>query len=158
MGRLYARAQGGMRAPGSLPRNWGGNVTLIGSLAVDGTMHAMSVSGSVDGDVFSVYVKRILCPNIKKGDVIVMDNLSTHKISFVRKAIEAKGAKLQFLPPYSPEMNPIEKCWSKIKTALRTAAARSRDALDAAITEALATVTAQDAKGWFESCGYSLSA
>jgi transposase len=156
MGRLHARAEGGARACGSLPRKRGGNVTLIGSLALDGTMHAMSVSGSVDGDVFSLYVDRILCPNLTIGDVIVMDNLSTHKIARVRKAIEARGAKLCFLPPYSPEMNPIEKCWSKIKTALRAAAARSHDALDAAITEALAAVTAQDAKGWFESCGYSL--
>jgi transposase len=155
MARLYARAEGGARAHGAIPKNWGDNVSLIGSLSLDGTMHTMTLPGSADGEAFSIYIDRIFCPNLQHGDVVVMDNLSVHKRKSVRESIERQGAKLLFLPAYSPDMNPIEQCWSKIKTALRAAAARSIEALDAAVTAALALVTAQDAKGWFEHSGYS---
>ena len=116
----------------------------------------MSLPGSIDGTSFTVYIKSVLCPNLKPGDVVIMDNLGAHKAQAVRRAIEKCGAELRFLPPYSPEFNPIEKCWSKIKEALRAAAARSLEALDWAITNALNTVTRADARGWFSSCGYSL--
>src|SRR5277367_5394511 len=118
-------------------------------------MHAMSVRGSIDGDAFSAYMQHVLCPNLQSGDIVVMDNLSVHKRDSVRVMVEECGAELRFLPPYSPDMNPIEKSWSKIKTALRAAATRTYEALDAAISAALKTVTAQDAVGWFTSCGYS---
>ena len=154
MGRLYARAEGGARAHGTLPKNWGDNVSLIGSLSSDGTMHAMSVRGSVDGDVFSAYMEHVLCPNVRNGDIVVMDNLSVHKRDSVRVMIEERGGELRFLPPYSPDMNPIEKGWSKIKTALRAAATRTYEALDGAISSALQAVTSQDAAGWFTCCGY----
>jgi transposase len=157
MARLYARAGGGARAHGAIPKNWGDNVSLIGSLSFDGTMHAMTLPGSADGDAFLIYIKDILCPNLKEGDIVIMDNLSVHKIKAVREEIEARNAELRFLPPYSPDMNPIEQCWSKIKTALRAAKARSIEALDAAVTIALASVTAQDAQGWFGHSGYAVS-
>lgn len=154
MARRYARAVGGERAHGAVPKNWGDNITLIGSLALDGTMHALTLPGSVDGEAFALYVERILCPNLEPGDVVVMDNLGSHKSQAVRTAIESRQAELWFLPPYSPDLNPIEQCWSKIKTALRAAAARSQEALDQAVTCALDSVRAKDARGWFQWCGY----
>lgn len=154
MARRYARAIGGERAHGAIPKNWGENITLIGSLASNGTMHAMTLPGSVDGEAFTLYIERILCPNLQSGDVVVMDNLGAHKVDAVRRAIEERKAELWFQPPYSPDLNPIEQCWSKIKTALRAAAARSLEALDRAVTHALDSVRANDAKGWFQHCGY----
>ena len=156
MARRYARAFGGERAHGAVPKNWGDNMTIVGSLNLDGDIHAMSLPGSIDGESFTVYIQRVLCPKLKPGDVVVMDNLGVHKVKAVRLAIEKRGAELRYLPPYSPEFNPIEKCWSKIKEALRAAAARSREALDRAVTDALNAVTPTDAQGWFISCGYSL--
>lgn len=114
----------------------------------------MTISGAVDGLVFLSYVKQVLVPTLIKGDIVVMDNLSAHQSKAVREAIEACGARLVFLPPYSPDLNPIEKCWSKIKTALRAGKARTREALEAALKAALLTIMAEDAAGWFESCGY----
>lgn len=154
MARRYARALGGERAHGAVPKNWGENISLIGSLAHDGTIHAMTLPGSVDGKAFTIYLKRILCPNLKPGDVVIMDNLGAHKSRAVRAAIEDRKAELQFLPPYSPDLNPIEQCWSKIKTSLRAAAARSIKALDQAVTDALNSVCPSDARGWFQHSGY----
>ena len=156
MTRLYARAEGGARAHGATPKNWGDNISLIGSLSLDGTMHAMTLPGSADRDAFLLYVKDILGPHLQKGDIVVMDNLSVHKSAAVRRAIEDRQAELRFLPPYSPDLNPIEQCWSKIKTALRAAAARSLEALDTAVTAGLASITAEDAIGWFQHSGYSV--
>jgi transposase len=157
MARGYARAFGGERAHGAIPKNWGDNVTIVGSINLSGDIHAMSLPGSIDGESFTIYIQCVLRPNLRPGDIVVMDNLGAHKVKAVRRAIEECGAELRFLPPYSPDFNPIEKCWSKIKEALRAAAARSREALDQAITDALNAVTPSDAKGWFTSCGYSLS-
>jgi transposase len=154
MARRYARAFRGIRAHGSVPKNWGDNVSVVGSIAVDGRMTTMSIIGSVDADAFVIYVKQILVPSLRVGDVVVMDNLSAHKDQRIRSAIEACGAELEFLPPYSPDFSPIEPCWSKIKTALRAAAARTIDALDNALTAALASVSSSDARGWFLHCGY----
>jgi transposase len=156
MARLYARARGGARAHGAVPKNWGDNISLIGSICVDGRTTAMSLPGSTDGEAFTLYIEHILVPTLVPGDVVVMDNLSAHKRKSVRDAIEKCGAELRFLPPYSPDLNPIEQCWSKIKTALRAAAARSVDALNQAITSAIFAVTSSDTQGWFAHCGYSL--
>lgn len=157
MTRLYGRAPRGERAVGSVPINYGSNITMIGALGVRGLEALMTVEGATDGEVFRVYVNRVLCPTLKPGDVVVMDNLGAHKVSGVREAIERCGAKLIYLPPYSPDLSPIERCWSKIKTALRAAGARTRRALEHAIKRAIATVSESDALAWFAHCGYRLN-
>ena len=101
-------------------------------------------------------MREVLCPTLRTGDLVVADNLSAHKAAGVQEAIAAKGARLLYLPPYSPDLNPIEQCWSKIKTFLRAAKARTREALDAAVRRALATVTEADARAWFAHSGYVL--
>jgi transposase len=154
MARLYGRASRGERALGSVPQNWGDNISIISAMGREGLRATMTVAGAVDGEVFLIYVREILCPTLKAGDVVVLDNLGAHKVEGVRQAIEAAGAELHYLPPYSPDLNPIEKCWSKIKTALRAAAARTREALDEAISGAISAVSAQDAERWFRFCGY----
>ena len=156
MTRLYGRAPKGQRVLGSAPQNHGENVTMLGALSCAGLEAMMTVNGATDADVFRVYIQEVLAPTLSEGDIVVMDNLSAHKVAGVREAVEARGAQLLYLPPYSPDLNPIERCWSKIKTALRAANARTREALDEAITLALATVTESDARAWFKHCGYVL--
>ena len=117
----------------------------------------MSVEGATDREVFQVYVRHVLVPSLRPGDIVVLDNLAAHGDARARQLIEAAGATLLFLPPYSPDFNPIEKMWSKIKAILRGAKARTAETLHAAIGEALAAITAQDAAGWFKSCGYTAS-
>jgi len=114
----------------------------------------MTVNGAVDGEVFLIYVRAVLVPALSEGDIVVMDNLGAHRVVGVAEAIEAAGARVEYLPPYSPDYNPIEKCWSKIKTYLRKAKARTREALEAALKEALLTITEADARAWFTHCGY----
>jgi transposase len=155
MTRLYGRAPRGTRVTGSVPQNYGQNVTMLGTLGVQGLQAVMTVEGATDADVFRTYVKRVLGPTLRPGDIVVMDNLRAHKAVGVQQALARRGARLLYLPPYSPDLSPIEPCWSKIKTALRKAKARGRDALDTAITRALTTVTAADAHSWFEYCGYA---
>lgn len=157
MRRLYGRAPRGKRVAGSIPQNYGSNITMPGSLGISGLSALMTVEGATDGEVFRVYVEQVLCPTLKQGDIVVMDNLGAHKVSGVREAIERRGAKLIYLPPYSPDLSPIEKCWSKIKTTLRRIGARSREALEAAIKEAIGTITKSDALAWFAHCGYPLN-
>jgi transposase len=154
--RLYGRAPRGERALGSAPQNYGQNVTILGALSCTGLEAVMTVEGATDADVFRAYVREVLCPTLRQGDIIIADNLSAHKAAGVQEAIAAQGARLLYLPPYSPDLNPIERCWSKIKTFLRAAKARTREALDAAVTHALATVTASDARAWFAHSGYVL--
>lgn len=156
MARLYGRAARGQRASGSVPQNWGDNISIVSAMSSTGLRASLTVPGAIDGEVFLIYVREVLSPTLREGDVVVMDNLGVHKAAGVREAIEAAGASLLYLPPYSPDLNPIEKCWSKIKTALRAAAARTREALDQEITAAIAAVTSGDAAGWFRSCGYGL--
>jgi transposase len=157
MTRLYGRAPRGERAVGSVPINYGSNITIIGSLSASGLDALMTVDGATDGEVFRVYVSRVLCPSLRRGDIVVMDNLGAHKVSGIREAIEGCGAKLIYLPPYSPDLSPIERCWSKIKAALRAAGARTRRALERAIKEAISTVSESDALAWFAHCGYRLN-
>ncbi len=114
----------------------------------------MVVNGATNKDVFQAYVQHILLPTLKPGDIVVLDNLSAHKNQETRDLIESVGAELWFLPPYSPDLNPIEKMWSKIKSILRTLKARTEKALINAIAKALESVTISDVNGWFESCGY----
>jgi len=154
MTRLYARAEGQARAHGSAPKNQGQNVSVIGSIRLDGEITAMNFPGSLDGEAFHVYAKEILAPTLRPGDVLVMDNLSVHQNKRACNVIEACGAEILFLPPYSPRLNPIEECWSKVKTILRTIAARTSEALDDGITYALNAITPSDAQGWFEHSGY----
>jgi transposase len=157
MTRLYGRAPRGERVIGSVPQNYGSNITMLASLGASGLGELMTVDGATDGLVFRVYVERVLCPSLRRGDIVVMDNLGAHKVSGVREAIEGRGAKLIYLPPYSPDLSPIEKCWSKIKTKLRNIGARTREALDAAIKQAISTITESDALAWFTHCGYPLN-
>ena len=156
MTRLYGRAPRGERVVDAVPENWGENVSMIGVLSSTGVTAAMHVERAVDGDVFEVFVRDVLAPELAKGDVVVWDNLTVHKNSAAREAIEAAGARIEPLPPYSPDLNPIEKMWSKLKSILRTKGARTVEALEAAISEAFKAVTSSDAEGWFKSCGYKL--
>lgn len=154
--RRYARAPRGERAVGTVPRNWGSSTTLVAALSPAGLGAALTLQGAVDTDWFTLYVRDLLCPTLEPGQVVVLDNLSSHKGPGVRAAVEAAGCQLLFLPPYSPDFAPIEPAFSKLKEALRAAGARTQEALDAAITAALDTVTAADAVGWFMHCGYAL--
>ena len=151
---LYARAPKGERAYGQAPRNYGKNLTLIASISTAGMSEAMTLEGAVDGEAFEAYIERWLAPSLVAGQVVVMDNLSVHKRDKVRELIETKDCRVLFLPPYSPDYNPIEHAFSKLKGSLRDAQARTHQALQGAISEALATITAQDALGWFRHCGY----
>jgi transposase len=155
--RLYGRAPRGQRARGSAPINYGQNLTLIGALSSGGIDALLTIEGATDGEVFRAYTERVLCPTLEAGDIVVMDNLGAHKVSGIREAIEACGASLIYLPPYSPDLSPIERCWSKIKTALRGMSARTRRKLERAIKRALETITESDALAWFAHCGYQLN-
>ena len=154
MARHYARALQGERAYASKPVNKGHHITVLGALSLDGIIAAMTVDGSSDTQVFFTYVQTVVVPNLRPGQVVMMDNLSSHHNDRLQTAIEAVGATLEYLPPYSPDFSPIEKCWSKLKEILRAKAARTRDTLDAAITTAFTMITPQDARGWFAHCGY----
>lgn len=157
MTRLYARAPRGERAYGSIPRNRGKNTTLIASMTLQGAMgEAMAVEGSTKAFVFEAYLERFLAPTLEEGQIVVMDNLGAHKTDRVRELIEGRGCELWFLPAYSPDLNPIEEAFSKVKALLRKAAARTREALVEAMGAALAAVTPRDAAGWFAHCGYEL--
>lgn len=154
LARPYAWAPRGQRAHAAKPRNRGRAVTLIGAMGMAGLVATMSVEGGTDGEVFRSYVEQVLVPQLRAGDVVIMDNLKAHQVAGIREAIEAAQASLLYLPPYSPELSPIELCWSKVKAALRTRAARTREALELAWTDVLASVTASDARHWFAHCGY----
>ena len=128
---------------------------MISSIRLDGSTACMALEGTTDTESFRSYVSRVLVPVLKPDDIVVMDNLSPHKSDPTLALITSAGAQVLFLPAYSPDLNPIEKMWSKIKSLLRTAEARTAADLITAIGQALAKVTPQDALGWFVSCGYS---
>lgn len=132
-------------------------MTLIGALSRRGLEAPMTIEGATDGEVFSAYVHHVLGPTLKRGEIVVMDNLRAHKVSGIREAIEARGARLLYLPPYSPDLSPIERCWSKLKTALRARGARTRRALAQALKQTLATITKADAVAWFAHSGYKVN-
>jgi transposase len=152
---LYGWATKGERAHQKAPRNWGKNITLLSSISKERGMGAsLVVEGSTNGTVFQTYLEDVLLPTLGRGQVVVMDNLSSHKGERVRELIEGKGCELVYLPPYSPDFNPIEKAFAKLKSYLRDACARSRQMLMEVIGEALSTITVSDACGFFEHCGY----
>jgi transposase len=153
MSRLFARSQDGQRAIGSVPGNKGKNISLIGALNMDGIVAAMTVEGSTNTSVFVTYVNQVLVPQLWKGAIVVMDNLKVHYAERVRLSIESVGAKVKFLPPYSPDLSPIELCWSKLKQFLRSREARTLEALNEAVTSAVNYITAEDALNWFNHCG-----
>lgn len=157
--RTHARAPRGQRAHGRAPGGRWQRLTLIGALALDGLCAAMTITGATSTAVFLAFVTQALIPVLKttRPDAIaVMDNLAAHKAAIVRHALEAAGIGYRYLPAYSPDMNPIELAWSKLKANLRARAARSREALERAIPEAIATVTSSNAHGWFRHAGYPL--
>jgi transposase len=156
MTRFYGRIIGGERLHESAPGGSWDTTTIISSICLNGSMAAMTIKGSTDSEVFKTYITEVLCPTLSKKNIVIMDNLRAHKVSGIREAIEAKGAKLLYLPPYSPDFNPIEKMWSKIKAFMRKTKARSQENLNEAISNAFKSITASDAAGWFKSCGYVL--
>ncbi len=150
----YAWSRKGERAFGSAPRNWGKNVTLLASITAGGLGPCLAVEGATTREVFEAYLERVLAPTLKPGQMVVMDNLSAHKGGRVKEIIEGRGCELLYLPPYSPDFNPIEQAFSKVKGLLRRAQARTRRALIEAMGVALSAVSARDARGFFGHCGY----
>ena len=149
MTRRYARAAGGARVAEATPQVRWKVLTILGALGTRGLMATMTVEAATDREIFLTYLDEVLCPQLQPGEVVVMDNLSSHKVHGVRERIEAAGAKLLYLPPYSPDLNPIEKAWAMLKQLLRGVKARTRDALDQAITLLLPSITSEHAKAWF---------
>jgi transposase len=152
----YGRAPKGERAYGKVPRNWGNNVTLISSISLEGMGPSMSVEGSSDTESFGLYMRNILLPRLKSGQIVLMDNLSVHRSKWVRDLIEQRGCQLWLLPSYSPDMNPIEEAFSKVKNLIRKAKARTLELLFEATVEAIGAVSEEDALGYFEHCGYEI--
>jgi transposase len=157
MARRRARAPRGVRAVGSVPRNHGPNVTLLAVLGPGGIATSLAVEGAADGPAFDGFVAAFLAPALRPGQTVVLDNLAVHKSARARALVEAAGARLLFLPPYSPDFNPIEAVFAKVKEALRAAAARTREDLLAATKAALDAVTAEDAAGCYADCGFPLT-
>ena len=152
---LYGWSKVGERLLASVPRNWGENVTLISSITLaEGMGPSMAVAGPTTREVFELYVEEVLAPKLRVGQVVVMDNLSSHKGGHVRELIEGRGCRLLYLPAYSPDLNPIEEAFSKVKGVLRKAQVRTRGALIEAMGQALGAVSPSDARGYFEHSGY----
>ncbi len=155
---LYAYAPVGKRAFFEIPRNRGKNTTLLTSLRQGGMGPSMAVEGATTARVFETYVEHLLVPALRPGQVVVMDNLGAHRPKRVRELIEARGCELLYLPPYSPDLNPIEEAFSKVKHILRKFGARTKETLIEAMGQALAAVSAGDVRGFFVHCGYRTSA
>jgi transposase len=151
---LYGYSAKGERVRLSVPRNRGKNTTLLAAMTLDGMGETMAVEGSTDQEVFDAYVEHVLAPTLEAGQVVILDNLSAHKPARVRELIECRGCELIYLPSYSPDLNPIEEAFAKIKSILRQVGARTKDALVEVLGEALSAISAQDARGYFEHAGY----
>jgi transposase len=149
MTRLRGRCLGGRRIHEATPGGHWKILTVLGAMSLRGMVATMTIEEATDTDIFLAYVEQVLVPVLRAGDVVVMDNLGSHKVDGVREAIEKAGAEVLYLPPYSPDLNPIEKAWAKFKQRLRSAKARSKGALDQAVTDALKYITPEDAKAWF---------
>ncbi len=154
MARLRGRSPRGERCRASVPHGHWKTTTLIAGLRLDGLAAPMVVDGAMDGDMFTAYAEAILAPTLTPGDIVILDNLPAHKVTGARAAIEAAGATLMFLPPYSPDFNPIEQAFAKLKALLRKAAARTVNALEAAIAAALDTFTPDECANYFTNAGY----
>jgi transposase len=155
MTRRYGRAPGRLRVQEGTPGKWR-TLTLLGAIGLQGWVATMTVESPTDGDVFLAYLDQVLCPQLKAGQTVVMDNLAAHKVDGVRQRIEATGARLRYLPPYSPDFNPIERCWAQVKQAVRSAKARTITALETAVTDALTVVRAAHLAEYFQASGYCL--
>lgn len=154
MTSAYARAPKGQRAPETTVRNYGMNVSLIAGLRLTGMDAPFVIEGPVNTAVFEAYVEHVLAPSLHKDDIVLLDNLSCHKSTTTRRLIEARGAHLIFLPPYSPDLSPIEQAFAKLKAVLRRLRAQTLDTLVEAIAQALATISPLDALGFFTDCGF----
>lgn len=154
MTRLYGRACNGSRCHDTTPCGHWETVTILSSLRLDGTTESVIFDGSVDRKMFDEYIKKFLAPQLHPGDILIMDNLSAHKSELAMEIVQSRQAKILFLPAYSPDLNPIEKMWSKVKQILRGMKPRTNEELFCATGVALGKVTSSDAQGWFESCGY----
>jgi len=157
MTRLYGRSLGGSRCLDRSPHGHWKTLTMLSAIRQQGVIEnaTIVVDGSMDSDIFIAYVEQCLVPSLRCGDIVVMDNLSAHKNARVRELIEDAGCDLWYLPAYSPDLNPIEKLWSKVKNYLRRVSAKTLDSLIQAVANALRTVTANDCKNYFTSCGYA---
>ena len=156
MTRRYGRAPRGERIREATPAGHWSTLTLLGARSTEGWLATMTVESPTDGDVMRAYLEQVLCPRLQPGQIVVMDNLSAPKVPGVRELIEATGAKLLYLPPYSPDFNPMEQCWGKVKQKLRWRKARTVESLQQAISEAIATITPDNASAWFTHCGYAI--
>lgn len=156
MTRLRGRAPRGRRLLAKAPHGHWRTTTMISSVRLDGSTACMTIEGATDTAVFQAYVREILGPSLRPGDIVIMDNLGPHKNEQTLALIAAAGATARFLPAYSPDLNPIEMMWSKVKALLRASEARTAAELQHAIAAALSQVRAQDAAGWFAACGYSI--
>lgn len=154
MARRYGRAPRGQRVDGPVPQGHWKVLTLTSAIRLDGVGGCLAFDGATDAVAFETYVEQVLAPTLGPGDIVVMDNLAAHKGPEVERLIQAAGAGLRYLPAYSPDLNPIEKMFSKVKERLRSVAARTVDALIGAIGDALRAVTPGDISGWFDHCGY----
>ncbi len=156
MARTYGRAPIGQRVEGAKPRNTGANISLVGALKLSGVAAIMMLTGAIDGAAFKTFVEDLLVPTLQSGDLVLMDNSTTHKGKEIAQAIQATGAELKYLPRYSPDFSPLENCWSKLKELLRGMAARTLETLEEGVKNALNQITEEDVKGWFEHCGYCI--
>ena len=157
MTRHFGRASPGERVIDRVPRNYGAQTSLISALGLRGLVATMSLEGAVDTLAFNAYINEVLAPELKPGDVVILDNLNVHKASQIEQVAAGRGARVVWLAPYSPDMSPIEQCWSKIKEGLRAAKARTRDELELALVKVLSLVAKSDIRGWFKHCGYSVA-
>lgn len=155
--RRHGRARPGQRVVEATPGTSGPHYTMVAALGWGGVQAPLVFEGAMNARAFEVYVEEVLVPTLQCGDVVFADNLSAHKSNAARRLIEGCGARLEFLPPYSPDLNPIEQCWAKVKEALRTAKARTWDTLVEALREALLSVKSKDAIAWFAHCGYVMA-
>ena len=155
--RLYARAVGGARTTEAVPRNYGASTSMISTIGVGGAQATMIIEGSVDTLVFNAYCEQVLRPTLKAGEVVVLDNLGSHRASRIEEIAKQCGARVIWLPPYSPDFSPIELMWSKVKAYLRRVKARTQDELEKTIAAALKTITPSDCVNWFRHCGYKVT-
>lgn len=155
--RLYGRATPGQRVLDTVPGDRGGNVSTIGAMGLEGMRTGLSVPGPIDGETMLFFVEELLVPTLNRGDIVFMDNNPIHKLDEIEDAIEAVGAWVLFLPTYSPDLSPIENCWSKVKALLRSLKPRTLEDLLAALADAFASITLHDSLSWFRHCGYRVA-
>lgn len=154
MTSVYGRSLKGKRVTGACPVSRGKRISTIGAMSSRRSEACMTFEGTLNGELFLSYLSNFLCPTLKKGQIVITDNARVHKVKGVKELIESKGAELLYLPPYSPELSPIEMCWSELKNFLKKAEARTEEFLNEALSAALNMITENDCKGWFGHCGY----